>query len=342
MADFFIRSDEQRLLHETAARVFAEPASLERNLADSGLLALPFAEADGGLHPDGSTDRSDLAIAFFAKGAAYGIDNLLVQAVLGGGLIAASSASDREAILSGIIEGRERVAVALHEPGARADWPDCQTRAIRTADGWQIDGTKTLVLGADTASRILILARVDDTPSGLALFLLDPAADGLTTRTYHLRDGSATSDWALNGVKVTANSCIIGPHSAVDAVQKAVALTRLCLAAEASGIVQSALAGTATYVGERKQFGQAIGAFQVIQHRLADMATLADQCGALAATIVQDSGDIAAIDRACRTISDMGMTATKAAIQLHGGYGMTEDLPYGQALRRMMTIALLF
>lgn len=342
MADFLIRSDEQRLLHETAARVFAEPASLEHDLAASGLLALAFAEADGGLQPSGSKDRSDLATAFFAKGAAYGIETTLFQAVLGGGLVAASAAPERDLILQGIMAGRERVAVALHEPGARSDYLDCHTRAVATAEGWQIDGTKTLVLGAASATQLLILARVQAAPSGLALFLIDPAADGIEMRTYRLRDGASASDVTLTGFKVSQAQCMLAPEVAVDAVQKAVALIRVCLAAEASGIVQSALAGTAAYVNERKQFGQAIGSFQVIQHRLADMATLADQSGALVAAIAHDDTDFVAIERAYRSISDMGMTATKSAIQLHGGYGMTEDLPYGQALRRMMTIALLF
>ena len=91
MAEFLVRTDEHRLLHETVTRVFADPQQLERTLAESGLLALPFASADGGLREDGCDDLTGLAIAFAAKGAAFGIDTFLFQAVLGGGLISGSA-----------------------------------------------------------------------------------------------------------------------------------------------------------------------------------------------------------------------------------------------------------
>lgn len=346
MVEFLTQTDEHRLLHETAARLFREPEQLLHTLAESGLLALPFAEADGGWRADGSIDRTDQAIAFAAKGQAYCADSILLQAVLGGDLIAAGSTAGKAAIVQSIIEGRERIAVGLHEPHARTDLYHCATTATETAEGWILDGAKTLVLGAEGASRLVILARVGergaDVRTGLGLFWLDPSMAGVACRHYRLRDGSPASDIALAGAVVPEGALLAGPDTAADLLDHAVAMTRLCLAAEASGLMSAILAGTATYVTERKQFGQAIGSFQVIQHRLADMATLTDQSAALVADIARRSDDLAAIDRAHRAIAEMGMTVAKAAIQLHGGYGMTEDLPYGGALRRMMTIALLF
>ena len=346
MVEFLARNDEQRLLDETVSRVFADPQSLERNLTQLGLLALPFAEVDGGLHQDESDERTDLAIAFAAKGRAYGIDTLLFQAVLGGGIAAAISTPDRADIVQGIIEGRERVAVGLHEPRARTDIYHCETQATRTANGWTIVGAKTLVFGAEGASRLIVLARIDerteDPRAGLGLFLFNIEGPDAEWRHYRLRDGSPASDVTLTGVDVAEQALIAGPDTAPGIMDRILCLTKLCLAAEASGMMQAMLAGTATYVNERQQFGQAIGSFQVIQHRLADMAVLADQSSALVAKIAAGSADPVAIESAYRAIADMGMTAAKSAIQLHGGYGMTEDLPYGQALRRMMTIALLF
>lgn len=346
MVEFLARNDEQRLLDETASRVFADPRSLERNLKELGLIALPFAEGDGGLHPDGSSDCTDLAIAFAAKGRAFGIDTLLLQAVLGGCIAASSATPDRADIVQGIIDGSERVAVGLHEPRARTDVYHCETRATRTADGWTIEGTKTLVIGAEGATRLIVLARIEerseDPRAGLGLFLLNLEATDVESRHYRLRDGSPASDVTLTGANIAEQAMIAGPDTAPWIIERILGLTQICLSAEASGMMQAILAGTAAYVDERQQFGQAIGSFQVIQHRLADMAILADQSSALVAKIAASSADAVAIESAYRAIADMGMTAAKSAIQLHGGYGMTEGLPYGQALRRMMTIALLF
>lgn len=346
MADFLARTDEHRLLHETAVRVFADTAQLGGNLVDTGLLAVPFAQGDGGLRPDDSSDRTDLAIAFAAKGQSYAVDDLLIRAVLGGGIIAAASTDEKHDIVAGVIEGRERIAVALHEPLAQTDLYHCTTQARRTTHGWTLDGTKTLVLGAADASRMIVLARIgertEDPRAGLALFLLDPATSGIASCHYQLRDGSFASDILLTGVGLGEAALIVAPENAADLLDRVVGICRLCLAAEASGLMQVVLAGTANYVSERKQFGQAIGSFPVIQHRLADMATLTDQAGALVAEVASKSDNSSAMIRAHRAVAEMGMTATKSAIQLHGGYGMTEDLPYGQALRRMMTVALLF
>ena len=346
MVELLFSTDEHRLLHDTVTRFFADPQQLERILADTGLLALPFACADGGLSEDGSDDLTDLAITFAAKGMAYGLDTLLFQAVLGGGLIARTSSPDRDAILRSIIEGRQRIAVGLLEPRGRADVFYCETRATRMDHGWTIDGIKTLVLGAEGASRLIVLARIepcsDDPKAGLGLFQFDAKSGNIELRHYRLRDGTPASDVTLKGVALPDQSLIAGPDFVVDVLERTLAVTRLCLAAEASGLMHSILSGTAKYVNQRQQFGQAIGAFQVIQHRLADLAVMADQSAALVSRISKNSAAVVDINTAYHAVAEMGMTAAKTAIQLHGGYGMTEDLPYGHALRRMMTIALLF
>ena len=113
MVEFLTQTDEHRLLHETAARLFREPAHLQRNLAESGLLALPFAEADGGWRADGSIDRTDQAIAFAAKGQAYCAESTFLQVVLGGDLIAASSAGG---------QGRHR-SEHHRRPRTNRGWP---------------------------------------------------------------------------------------------------------------------------------------------------------------------------------------------------------------------------
>jgi alkylation response protein AidB-like acyl-CoA dehydrogenase len=340
MTDLLICSEEQQMLGDLAVRVFAGQGNSSSALAESGLLALAFSEADGGMGNGG--DCSDLAIAFAAQGHAFAADPLLLQAVLGGGLIAAGAHGDRAAMISGIMTGTERVAAALLEPGCRSNVTLCETAATRTADGWRIDGCKTMVLGASESTRIVLTARIAGEGPGLALFLADPAGPGIKYRNYTLRDGTPASDLTFIGAELPAAALILGAAQAPAALDRVMALAQLCLAAEASGIAGAALSATGAYVDQRQQFGKAIGSFQVIQHRLADMAVLSDQTAALVAEAAAHGNNSKLSRGTHRIVAEMGLSVAKSAIQLHGGYGMTEDLPFGRALRRMMTIALLF
>ena len=339
MVDALFRTDEQRLLADTAARLFAAPEGLAQRIAEVGLLALPIAERDGGLRADDATDGHALAIVFAAKGAAFAVETALFQAVHGGTMLAASQAAGARALLPAIAEGRARIAVALHEAGIWRDVFAGKACAERIGTGWRLDGTKTLALGGGEASHLLVLARTGDGP---ALFLLDRATTGLELLSYVLRDGTPAADVHLHGLTVDPDALVLAGQAAASGVESAAALARLCLAAEAAGLMRAAVDGTIRYTAERQQFGKPIGSFQVIQHRLADMAVATDQAAALVAQMAADVTDNAAIARAHRAIGELGMTTLKAAIQLHGGYGMTEDLPYGRALRRMMTISALF
>jgi alkylation response protein AidB-like acyl-CoA dehydrogenase len=149
-------------------------------------------------------------------------------------------------------------------------------------------------------------------------------------------------DLHLAGVVVGEGSLVARGDSAAKAIGEATALVRLCLAAEAAGLMRSAVEGTIRYTAQREQFGKPIAAFQVIQHRLADMAVAADQAAAVVSRMARDVSNTAEIGKLHGAVAELGMTTLKAAIQLHGGYGITEDLPYGQALRRMMAIGMLF
>jgi alkylation response protein AidB-like acyl-CoA dehydrogenase len=349
MVEALFRSDEQRLLADTASRLFAEPGDLAQKVAEAGLLALPFAESDGGFRPDGSVDGDALATVFAAKGMAYAVETSLLQAALGGTILAASQAPQARALLADIIDGRALIGTGLHEAGMHRNILRCATRAERIATGWRLDGVKTLVLGGDQATHLLVLARIAGHAEGpardigqIGLFLLDRSAAGIDVRGYQLRDRTQAMDLHLAGVVVGEGSLVARGDSAAKAIGEATALVRLCLAAEAAGLMRSAVEGTIRYTAQREQFGKPIAAFQVIQHRLADMAVAADQAAAVVSRMARDVSNTAEIGKLHGAVAELGMTTLKAAIQLHGGYGITEDLPYGQALRRMMAIGMLF
>ena len=340
MPNALTRTDEHRLLAETAARLFASTDNVASKVADAGLLALPFAEGDGGLRPDDSADGTDLAIVCAAKGHAYAEETALLQAVLGGTILAASAVG--HAMLPAIMEGRVRIATGLHEVRTRRDFVSCATRAERVGGGWKLNGVKTLALGGDAATHLLIMAQTAEAAGspaqGAAFFLLDRATPGLDVKAYALRDRTPAADLHMTNLTVGDEALILGDNHAADALGRAVNLFRLCLVAEAAGLMGAAVEATVRYTDDRQQFGKPIGSFQVVQHKLSDMAVAADQAIALVARAMRDTSDGTAIASAHRAVAELGMTTLKAAIQLHGGYGMTEDLPYGQALRRMMVI----
>ena len=343
MLDALTRTDEHRLLAETAARLFASKDNMASKVVEAGLLALPFAERDGGLRPDDSIDGTDLAVVFAAKGYAYAEETTLPQAALGGTILAASAVG--AALLPKVIEGRVRIATGLHEVGTRCDLLSCATRAERIDGGWELNGVKTLALGGDTATHCLILAQTAEgagvPAQGTAFFFLDRATPGLEIKAYTLRDRTPAADLHMASLRVSDDALLLGTNQASEALERANTLFRLCLTAEAAGLMQAAVDGTVRYTAEREQFGKPVGSFQVVQHKLSDMAVSADQAIALTARAAHDTTDAAAIILAHRAVAEFGMTTLKAAIQLHGGYGMTEDLPYGQALRRMMVIGAL-
>lgn len=343
MLEIGIRSEEDRILAGSLERVLAASADPAAGIRDLGLLALALPLSSGGLRADDAADAHELALVFAALGRGFVHDLALLQAVLGGGLLARCAPGDHHGTISAVIAGHQSIATALHEPGSRTDLFHGGTRATRHSRGWQLEGAKTLVLGGTSVSHILVLARLADAgPDDFALFLIDPAHEGAALSGYRLRDGTEAADLTLRGCIVAPEAMIAEGSAAREAIETQLALVRLCLVAEAAGLAQAVVQATSAYTAQRQQFGKPIGSFQVVQHRLADMAVAADQIAALIGETAADTANHNAITRAHRTAADLGMMVAKAGIQLHGGYGMTEDLPLGRALHRMMTIALLF
>lgn len=331
MTNPIIATDEQQLLADSIAR----SCEAGRNLADLGLTALPFEEGCGGVRTGDAPGLRELAVAFHALGQALGHDPALTMATLGGSLIADSQWTGRDTLIADVIGGKARIAAALHEPGARANWLSGQLLAHKTDRGWRLDGIKTLVLGADHATHFAVLA------AGGGLFCVPADRPGLSLRPYKLRDGSSAADITFTECHVDADRCVCMPDQAADGITRPRATMQLALAAEAAGISRAVTAASAHYLSERRQFGVPLASFQVLQHRLADMAVSADQCEALVAANCDDIADQAAMSRMHRAVCTLALSNAKAAIQLHGGYGMTEDFKVGRALRRVMTLAVL-
>lgn len=345
LRDSLARWLEQQFPFEQRLRLLAEPAGLQtlwRGLAqDLGLIGSGFAEAVGGA---GGGAAEHLLVMQTLGGALAG-EPYLGSAVICGGLLARSGEDRR---LAALIDGHLRPAWAGHELAARHDATALRTtltpQGAGPGAGGRLDGRKSLVLAAPGATHFIVSAAADGVPGGIALAWVAADAPGLSRRDYRTVDGSWASELAFDGVALPADALLGGPAApAREALQRTLDEATLALCAEALGVMQRLLADTVDYARQRQQFGQPIGAFQVLQHRIADMHIARVQAEALTwATL--DALDAAPAQRERAVSAAKVMTGRacrivgQGAVQIHGGMGMTEELPVGHYFRRATMI----
>ncbi len=352
-------TEEQTLLRESAARflreeydfafrqtVAASPAgwspAIWRQFAELGFLALPLPEDCGGL----GGGAVELGLLMETFGEALLIEPYLATIVLGAGAIAAvGDASQRADILPGVAEGAIRLAFAHGERASRNDLDAISTVAARSGSGWRLDGLKTNVLGAGAADWLIVSARIGS--AGTGLFVVPAAADGVTVAQYPILDGSRAADVALAGVTVGAGALLGGDDAAGPAVTAIIDRAIIAQAGDALGALSFVLDATVEYARTRVQFGQPIGRFQALQHRMAEMAVLREEARAIAlyAMISADAAPAQRARAASAAKVKIGRAArhiAEQAVQIHGAMGVTEELNIGAYLKRALTFELLF
>ena len=357
----FDLSDEQRLLRESVDRLLAdhygfaqrrsylaEPEGWSRALwsryAEQGLLGLPFGEEHGGF--GGGAIETMLVMEAF--GRVLALEPYLATVVLcGTALRLSGSEAQKSAILPQVAEGRMTLAFAHGERQARYDLSDVLTRATPKADGWVLDGAKSVVLNGAAADRLIVSARIAgerDDRDGIALFLVDARANGLARRSYLMRDGTRAAEVSLSAVEIGRDDALGEPGQALPVIERVNEAGIAATSAEAVGAMEAMHAMTLEYLKTRQQFGRPIGHNQALQHRAAEMLIALEQGRSLAmlAAMMVDEPDPA--ERA-RNIAmakvGVGQTSrfvAQNAIQLHGGIGMTEEYAVGHYFRRCMVI----
>lgn len=301
------------------------PRTRWQEIADLGLLALPAPEAMGGI---GGT-MVDLALVAEAFGKGIAIDPWLESGVLPVRLAAAAGDA---ALVGELITGAQFAAVAFAEPARRYE-----TQAVGTkAEGNQVAGSKTFVLGAPLANTLLV------TLAGNKLAKVARGAAGVVQQDYPVIDGSnaATVD-----LRRTPADILDLPEAKF---QRAIGDVRMLAAAEMVGLAQTMFDDTLVYVGERQQFGAAIGSFQALQHRLVECYAALEQARSmmLRTAMLDPTTDDTNWPRvAAGAKAFVGEAATKIgleAVQMHGGMGQTDELAIGHALKRVMLLDKLF
>ena len=357
----FEYTEEQRLLRESLDRLLGDSYAFDKRkayltepdgysaamwgrYAELGLLGLPFAEAHGGF----GGGPVDVMIVMEAFGRVLALEPYLATVVLAGTALGhAGSAAQNETIVPQIADGSLRLAVAHGERQARYDLADVMTTATKTASGWRLDGSKSVVVHGDSADRLIVSARVSGDrhdPDGIGLFLVDAKAHGVARRSYRMRDGTAAADIALSGVDVAAADVLGEPGQGLATIERVNQAGIMATSAEAVGAMETMLAMTIEYMKTRVQFGKPIGENQALQHRATEMMMSLEQGRSLAmlAAIMVDDSDTEQrahdLSTAKVGVGQAARFVSQNAIQLHGGIGMTEEYAVGHYFRRCMVI----
>jgi len=357
----FDLSEEQRLLKDSVDGLLADSYDFEQRkkyaaekggwskavwnkLAEQGLLGLPFSEEDGGF----GAGAIETMIVMEAMGKALVVEPYLATVVLGGGFLRrGGSAEQKAAYIPSIIDGSKTLAFAQLEKNSRYDLGDVSTTAKKKGDGWVIDGEKFVVLNGDTADTLIVTARTKGGQrdrNGIGLFLVPADAKGVTIKGYPTQDGLHAADITFAGVVVGADAAIGDPENALPLIEQVVDDARIAMCAEAVGAMDESLKSTVEYLKTRTQFGVAIGTFQTLQHRAADMFVALEQARSMSmfATMAGDFTDAkeraSAVAAAKVQIGKSLKFVGQQSIQLHGGVGMTMEFKIGHYFKRLTMI----
>lgn len=342
----FDLNEEQQLLRESIDRMFAahargagDPDVRWAEYRDMGLLALPFPVELGGL--DGGHEAVMQVMEAYGRMLA---EAPYLQAALMAGRLLSRAGGSAHTALAKMLSGESRPALCLFERGTRYRWDAPRSEAVRTATGWTLRGEKIAVLDGGGADLLICPAAVED---GLGLFLVPAGLHGVARDVRPTPDGRSAADIRFADAVLPSDAAIGDPKTNVELLAGVVDEAMAACCAEAVGAMERLLAITTDYLGARYQFGVAIGSFQALQHRAADMLVAVEQARSISyhAFSILDGpagqrriGVAAAkalVNRAARFVGS-------EAIQLHGGMGLASEYPAGRYFQRLTVIEQMF
>ena len=307
-----------------------------QNFAEMGWLGLPVAEEDGGI--GGGPLEAGLLMRAFGR---HLVIEPYVACVLRATrlLLATASATRKAQWLPALIAGEKRLVLAHEERFESDPWSPRITRATRDAEGYLLNGSKVLVAGAPGADALIISAELED--GGCGLFLVEPDNPGLKLTTQRTLDSAHAADLTLHQVRVVDDALLGDPTSNQAVLDEVIAAAIIAECWEATGAMQAALEQTASYVRERQQFGKPLSSFQVVQHRLAEMAVACEDSLSACQLAALRSQDDPSCTRQLATLarSKVGRCArevSQAAVQLHGAMGVSEELIVASLFRKLL------
>ncbi|QVN23146.1 acyl-CoA dehydrogenase family protein [Burkholderia pyrrocinia] len=354
----FTYSEEQQMIADSLRRFIDSEYTFERRRKRSrqgGAFDRAIWSAFAELGVLGLT--IDAEYGGFGEGAA---SRLVVQRELGRGLVvepvvpcaavaaatlgAYGSAGQKAAWLGGIASGEKIVSVAYLEAQSRYRTEAVRASAERSGSGYVLNGVKSLVWHGEVADALLVTARIGGS-NDVGLFIVPRDAAGVALTGYPTMDGLRAADLTLDGVVAGGDTLIDG---GLRALQHGLDHGVAALCAEAAGAMERLIEMTAEYLRTRRQFGKPLGAFQALQHRMADMLVQKELALSMAYVAAQalDEADDARRTRmlsaAKVTIAKAGRLVGQQAVQLYGGMGMTDALDVGDYFKRLTMFDPLF
>lgn len=356
----FSFTEEQSMLRDTVASYLADHYSFDQRRAalakepnwrpdvwkafadELGILGAAFTEEQGGLG-GGATENM---VVMEELGKALVVEPYLPTVVIGGGFLKHGKPAAADELIGKIIAGEAIIAFAHAEPQGRYTWSDLKTTAKKEGGAYVLNGHKAVVISAPYATHLIVTARTGGGQrdvQGVSVFIVPKDAKGVTTRDYPTVDGFRASEVYFENVSVPAEN-LVGPEGqALPLVEQVIDEAVASTCAEACGVLRKLHEGTLDYTKQRKQFGQPISSFQVLQHRMVDMFIQVEQSVSMTYMATIKLGDtdlerakaVAAakvqIGKACRFVG-------QNAIQLHGGMGMTDEMAIGHYFKRATMI----
>ncbi|NMW31975.1 pimeloyl-CoA dehydrogenase small subunit [Altererythrobacter sp. RZ02] len=350
-------TDEQSMVRDSLTRLVRETYDYEtRNgviasesgwrpeiwaqLAELGLLGMPFSEEDGGF--GGGAIDSMIVMEEFGKGLV--VEPYVPTVVCAGGFLKhAGTAAQKEEHIGGIVDGSQIFAFAYAEPRGRYDFADLETTAKKSGDSYVLNGHKAVVIGAPWATHLVVTARTSGgqrDKGGISVFIVDKSADGVVTRDYPTVDGRRASEVYFENVSVPADALIGEEDGGLPLIELVTDEAIAAQCAEVCGAMKVAHALTIDYAKQRKQFGVPIASFQVLQHRMVDMFTEYEQSVSMTYLATLRLGDDEnarkqAVSAAKVRIGQAAHLIGQEAIQIHGGMGMTDEMAIGHYFKRL-------
>ena len=349
MADT-IRDTTRRFATDKIAPIAAEidandrfPIELWPQMGELGLHGITVAEEDGGLglgYLEHVVAQEEVARASASVGLSYGAhSNLCVNQIRRW-----ANPDQKAKYLPKLISGEHVGALAMSEAGAGSDVVSMKLKAEKSGNGYRLNGTKFWITNAEYADTLVVYAKTganDDKPSrGITTFLIEKDFDGFSIGQKIDKcgmRGSPTSELVFDDCFVPAEN-VMGPENGgVGVLMSGLDYERTVLAGIQLGIMQACLDVVVPYVRERKQFGQAIGSFQLIQAKVADMYVALNSARAYVYAVAKncDAGKTTRFDAAGAILlaSESAFKVAGEAVQALGGAGYTKDWPVERFMR---------
>ncbi len=332
LADTYDFDSRQKMIASDEGR---DPGVWRALATELGMLGAAFSEDAGGL---GGSHLENM-IVMEELGKVIAVEPYLQTVVIGGGALKAAGGAVADAVIPQILSGEAIIAFAYAEPQGRYDLANIRTSAKADGGGYVVNGHKSVVYGAPWATHLLVTARTGGGTrerAGVELYLIDAKGAGIVRRDYPTVDGFRASEIYFENAAIPGDALIPG---GIELIEQIVDQATVAVCAEAHGVGRKLYEGTLEYSRQRKQFGQPIGRFQVLQHRMVDMFMEVEQIHSmtLMATLKLDlpaterkAAVSAAKAKVARAINFTGQNA----IQTHGGIGITQELAIGHYFKR--------